>query len=302
MIKSKRNRIISLTFLIFTILVSNSSALDAAAKSDNTINYKAKRGDSFYLLSLRFDTSVKDIAYVNPKINPNDLRIGNNVKIPIGNGIMAHHVKKGDTLWKIAAKYNSTVKSIAERNNIPDPNIIFSGDILAIQQAKYEGDVALLQKKIINLIKSRDFKGLAKSAHPEKGIRFSPYSYINLKQDKVFTASQIANFALDKSKYHWGYFDGSGDNIELTPADYFNRFVYDKDFDKLGSVSYNKMKGVGNSIENQFDVYPGSTIVEYYYGGSGQYPGFDWESLRMVFEKYGGKWYLTGIIHNQWTI
>ncbi|HEY9059864.1 MAG TPA: LysM peptidoglycan-binding domain-containing protein [Pseudobacteroides sp.] len=301
--KNKGYRIIGLTLLIFVIFISNCIILIASAKPENIVNYKTKKADSFYSLSLRFNTTMKDISNINPEIDPNKLSIGKNIKIPVGADIIVHHIKKGETLWKIAAKYNSTVKSIVQRNNISDPNIIFTGDVLAIQKSKYDENIELLQKEIINLLKDKDFKGLAKYAHPVKGIRFSPYSYVNVKQDKVFTASQISNFASDKNKYHWGYFDGSGDKIELTPTEYFKKFVYDKDFAKLGSVNYNKnMKGVGNTIENQFEVYPGSTIVEYYYNGSGQYPGFDWVSLRMVFEKNGGKWYLTGIIHNQWTI
>jgi len=32
------------------------------------------------------------------------------------------------------------------------------------------------------------------------------------------------------------------------------------------------------------------------------YAGMDWKSLRLVFEQYEGRWYLVGIINNQWTI
>jgi hypothetical protein len=151
------------------------------------------------------------------------------------------------------------------------------------------------------LIRNRDFKALSKYTHPQKGVRFSPYSFVT-ERDLIFNASQIANFGSDKTKYMWGIFDGSGFNIEFTPAEYFDRFVYDKDFVKVGTVSYNKIQRKGNTQENQFEVYPNSTIVEYYFHGSEAHTGLDWASLRMVFEKYNGKWYLVGIIHNQWTI
>ena len=41
-------------------------------------------------------------------------------------------VKKGDTLWKIAKKYNSSVCEIAEINNIENPDLIYPGDKLLI--------------------------------------------------------------------------------------------------------------------------------------------------------------------------
>ncbi len=41
-------------------------------------------------------------------------------------------VKKGDTLWKIAKKYNSSVCAIAEINGIENPDIIYPGDKLLI--------------------------------------------------------------------------------------------------------------------------------------------------------------------------
>ncbi len=68
------------------------------------------------------------------------------------------------------------------------------------------------------------------------------------------------------------------------------------------SVRYNKVQGKGNILENQFEVYPNSTIVECYFHGSGSYAGLEGASFRMVFEKHDGEWYLVGIIHNQWTI
>jgi hypothetical protein len=59
----------------------------------------------------------------------------------------------------------------------------------------------------------------------------------------------------------------------------------------------------GNMIENQFEVYKDSIIVEYHIPEiDPQFEGLDWQSLRLVFEEYDGSWKLVGIIHNQWTI
>lgn len=43
--------------------------------------------------------------------------------------------------------------------------------------------------------------------------------------------------------------------------------------------------------------------VEYHFPGfEKKYEGKDWKSLRLVFEKKNDRWYLVGIVHDQWTI
>jgi lipoprotein-anchoring transpeptidase ErfK/SrfK len=42
-------------------------------------------------------------------------------------------VQSGDRLYSIAAKYSTTVDAIIARNNISDPNMIYSGQVLTIQ-------------------------------------------------------------------------------------------------------------------------------------------------------------------------
>lgn len=41
-------------------------------------------------------------------------------------------VKSGDTLYRIAAKYGVTVQQIVAANNIANPNLIFTGQVLKI--------------------------------------------------------------------------------------------------------------------------------------------------------------------------
>lgn len=100
----------------------------------------------------------------------------------------------------------------------------------------------------------------------------------------------------------WGAYDGTGEPILLTTMEYFKKFVYDKDFANASQISYNALLGSGNTLENQFQVYSDSIIVEYYLPGDPKYEGIDWSSLRLVFNNYGNDWYLIGVIHNEWTI
>jgi hypothetical protein len=51
------------------------------------------------------------------------------------------------------------------------------------------------------------------------------------------------------------------------------------------------------------EVYPDATVVEFHFPGfEEKYEGMDWKSLRVVVEKLDNKWYVVGIIHDQWTI
>lgn len=157
--------------------------------------------------------------------------------------------------------------------------------------------------EVLYAIKSKDMTKLAQAAHPDKGIRFSPYGHVFADTDLKFSADQIKSLASDKKRYTWGSYDGSGEPIEMTFGEYYNRFIYDEDFVKAKEVGYNKILGKGNIIINTAEVYPKAVIVEYYFPGfDPQYGGMDWRSLRLAFEKQGTTWYLVGIIHNEWTI
>ncbi len=158
-------------------------------------------------------------------------------------------------------------------------------------------------EKVISAIAARNFKELADYVHPEKGLRFTPYTYVRIEKDIVFTKKQVSNFFDNDKKYLWGYYDGSGKEIRLTPKEYYHQFIYTNDFINADKIGYNEVLSSGNMIENQFEVYENPIIVEYYFPGfKAKFGGMDWKSLRLVFEKYKDDWKLRGIIHNQWTI
>ncbi len=155
----------------------------------------------------------------------------------------------------------------------------------------------------IKALKDYDLEALSKMVHPEKGVRFTPYAYVEADQDIVFTAPQIKEAGSDDKKYIWGSYDGSGEPIELTFEEYYKKFVYDADFANAKEIAYNETLGKGNSLDNSKEFYKDAFIVEYHFPGiDPQYQGLDWRSLRLVFEELEGSWYLVGIIHDQWTI
>ncbi len=157
--------------------------------------------------------------------------------------------------------------------------------------------------EIVSYLKENDYVSLSKAVHPDYGCVFSPYSCINLSTNKCFLASQIAGFAEDDTKYVWGLYDGIGTPIELTPDDYFKRFVFNADYDKAPIIGVNHIVKTGNSLETVSEVFPNAQYVEFHFPEiDPRNEGMDWCTLRLVFEKYGDSLRLTAIVHSQWTI
>lgn len=156
---------------------------------------------------------------------------------------------------------------------------------------------------VMDSIKAKDTERLSSYVHPTRGLRFSPYDYIDAKTSEIFTVEEVKSLDKSNEVYTWGNYDGIGDPIELNFNDYYNRFVYDKDFANPQIIGNNVAIGQGNSIDNTKEVYPNSHFIEFHFKGfDPQYEGMDWESLKLVFEEENGILYLVAIVHGQWTI
>ncbi|NLL52225.1 MAG: hypothetical protein GX248_05915 [Peptococcaceae bacterium] len=163
--------------------------------------------------------------------------------------------------------------------------------------------IALTAEELILALSHKDTEKIAGFVHPFKGVRFTPYTYVSVEQDLVCTPEEMKNFFQDRKDYLWGFYDGTGDEIRLTPSAYYEKFIYSQDFINAHAIGYNEVLSSGNMPENQFEVYEQLIVVEYYFSGfNPEYAGLDWQSLRLVFEEYNKEWKLVGIIHNQWTI
>lgn len=157
---------------------------------------------------------------------------------------------------------------------------------------------------VAEALEARDLERLAELVHPETGVRFSPYAYVEPEEHVILTREDLraaaAGAALERS---WGHHDGTGQPIELTFREYLDRFVYDAPYLAQGRVSVDERQGRGNTLDNAAQVYPEARIVEYHLPGRDpRYGGMDWRSLRLVLEEREGRWYLVGVAHDEWTI
>jgi hypothetical protein len=53
-------------------------------------------------------------------------------------------------------------------------------------------------------LKSKDLEKLAQFVHPQKGLRFTPYSHIDATADKVFSAVEISGLIGDAALIRLG--------------------------------------------------------------------------------------------------
>lgn len=101
------------------------------------IVYVVARGDTVKALAARFQSTVDSILATNPAItNVNLIYEGQRLKIyaqpivtppPPVTGGQVYYVQRGDTLKKIAAKFNTTVDAILQLNHILNPDLIYVG-------------------------------------------------------------------------------------------------------------------------------------------------------------------------------
>lgn len=158
-------------------------------------------------------------------------------------------------------------------------------------------------EQVLRALEARNMAELSTHVHPVKGLRFSPYVDIDPKRSVVLTASELPA-ALEAGRVRrWGSEDGSGEPITLTFADYYRRFVYDRDFVNAAQKRVNEFGAKSTTRPNIWEVYPNAIVVEAHVPGTKpESEGMDWSSLLLVFEQHDARWYLSALVHDQWTI
>ena len=152
-------------------------------------------------------------------------------------------------------------------------------------------------------LQRQSWSALAAYVHPERGVTFTPYSTVEPNSDLTFTADQIKNLAQDQNVYTWGFEDGRGDPIQMTAIQYFERYVYDRDYTQVPEIGIDQIMTSGNALENLTEVYTGCRFVDFSFPTSDPVnDGLDWSSLKLVFQPEGEHWYLVAIVHGEWTI
>lgn len=113
------------------LIIPSKKSDDEESNADENV-YVVKKGDSLWLIAKNYNTSVDEIKRLN-NLSSNTLSIGQKLKIPnaITSNEITYTVKKGDSLWLIANRYDTTVNAIKDKNGLTSNNLSI-GQILKI--------------------------------------------------------------------------------------------------------------------------------------------------------------------------
>ena len=127
----KLNNLSSNNLSVGQVLKLSYDAKNEDIKESNI--YTVKKGDSLWLIANKYGTTVDELKNAND-LKSNTLSIGQTLIIPEkkeNTNKISYVVKKGDSLWLIANKYDTTVDNIKSTNNLKG-NTLSIGQVLVI--------------------------------------------------------------------------------------------------------------------------------------------------------------------------
>lgn len=114
----------------------NSSRLaPSVAPRTEVVKYKVKDGDVVSTIAESFGLSVATILWANNLSTYSYIRPGDELTIPPLNGVM-HKVVKGDTVEKLAKKYDSDKNDILAWNKLGEAGALSVGEIIMIPDGR----------------------------------------------------------------------------------------------------------------------------------------------------------------------
>jgi hypothetical protein len=186
-----------------------------------------------------------------------------------------------------------TTNTVSEQKDSIEVTPVLNKDSLLLETGKH----------VLTSLKNKDYNKLSTYFDDDISVRFSPYGYIDTVTNRQFNKQEFDTLIKNNNVILWGNYDGSGDAMNLTPKQYFEKFVYNADFLDAEKTALDSIIGTGNSLININQVYPGARFIEYHFRGfDKKYNGMDWTSLRLVFKEINRSYKLIAIVHDQWTI
>lgn len=122
---------------MLVLLIGGVGAQDVPLPPPALTVHVVQRGESLTVIAASYGLTVEDLARYNGITNPASLQVGQRLLVPLTtpaaeDPLLVHVVQPGETLESIAALYNLSAQTLAERNAILDATQVFVGLTLSI--------------------------------------------------------------------------------------------------------------------------------------------------------------------------
>ena len=141
----------------------------------------------------------------------------------------AHTVKPGDTMWKIAVKYQIGLSEIKSANtHIKNPDLIYPGDILNIPSL--DSEALSYEKEVVRLVNNeRRARGLSELTYDWQLSRVARYKSEDMRDNNYFShTSPTYGSPFQMIKSFGISYRSAGENIakgQKTPSEVVNAWM-----------------------------------------------------------------------------
>lgn len=94
----------------------------STSSSKRPASYRVRRGDNLHKIAAKFNTTVRELKRLNPKLKKRNLWAKERIRIP-GVQTRIYVVKRGDNLTKIARKFGTSIGKILAINSLKSKKI-----------------------------------------------------------------------------------------------------------------------------------------------------------------------------------
>ena len=110
------------------IIASVTALLMLPSNALADVNYTVQKGDSYWNISQKFNTTLKSVLSSNGATENSSLYIGQKIIVPSH----TYTVQKGDTYYLIAKKCGVTLSSLLDINNANENSSLYIGQKITI--------------------------------------------------------------------------------------------------------------------------------------------------------------------------
>ena len=167
--------------------------------------YIVQKNDTLYSIANKYNTTVNELVKLN-KLQNYTLKIGQKLNIPITNinNYIMYTIKKNDTLYSIANKYNTTVQNLIDINNLINSNLMIGQIIkVPINNNVQNNNIKYTVKKNDTLYTIANMYGMTVSELKKLNNLITDNIYVG--QELTINSDYVSDISMGSSCYGDGF-------------------------------------------------------------------------------------------------